>query len=644
MKATLEVLRFEFTRTLPLLAASLALGALALAAPALPIPHSASPGTLRLVAALVLATGVFLFTALVVSSEILVGGLGTGREGFHLARPVGALSLWSGRMAASLLVTVAAPALVLLPSVVGARLSEEPAPQFLGPTPLALPVALVAGLVAGAGLVRLTFRFRSPWFLVLIAANLGAWWACFTWVLGPAIRLTFVTLGSWPILGFPVSWALALLAGSAAAALRGRMDPSRASAAGVSVAVGFLLLSTLILVSGFRWALAAEPSDLRRIALVTAAPRGPWVAVQGISHRAGLDIPASFLGHMERGPRLFLRGPGIGLGKLAFSADGGRVAVVERGARGTRNGAALLTVLELSGRDGDGPRSLLEIRLPERPLRLRLSPAGLALLELSGERITVRDTATGEVVTRSRAPVQQALLTRVEDGGRAWFALSPDPTSRESGGGVGVYRLEPGGESLEPVWRLGKLPRIPRSLHTAGPPGGELLALTVEGGGALWITLRRLRDGEELWRCPLPGTAPPVQLLPLGPGRVLALQTEGEGDGGRALLATPEGVTWTRGVEGREGLHAVPGPRPGTALLCWDLEPGPSLRRPRTVLLDLDTGGISPVGDGLAPAAIPWIPGSLPLPGSPASRLLVRDLRELLLLEEDGSLSPVLPG
>ncbi|GEM_PF-5746500 len=623
-----------------MLAAALLLGILALAAPLLPLSVHASPDTVRLAGALAAGVALFLFTTLVVGPEILVENLITGREGFHLARPVGALQLWAGRMAAVLVVSLATPLLALLPA--GLLVGVGEVGDAVTDPSLLYPALLVPAAVTAAALVRLMVRVRSPWVLVLLSGIVGAGWAWYAWILVPSIRVTFAAFRVWPLLASPVSWSLALLAGSAAAAVRGRLDPSRASAAGAVTSVALLALSTVLFVGTFRWALAAGPSHIQRITLATSAPRGPWVTVLGTVRRAGLRFRTTFLTDVRRGLWVSRQDIMGGVWNLAFSGDGHRVAISSLGSPASREGPELVSVLELpSGPDGR-PSPLLSLGLPERPLQLALSPQGTRLLALFGDHLTVWDTDTGAPVTRARGATTGNLLALVDDDGSVWLVLPSEGHGNWRASGVRVARIGPGDRFSSPVWRLEtRSPKL-HILHPAGDPGGEVVALAVRGADETrWITIRRLRTGEELWRSPLPDTNAPLQVLPLEPERVLVLVASTKQGVTMVRLATPAGTAWSSEVEGRDRVHAVPGPREGTALLCWDLEPGPAFRKPRTALLDLSTGETTPLGDGLRPAAIPWLHRTLPQPGTPGSRLLIREERELVLLGEGGSLVPV---
>ncbi len=104
--------------------------------------------------------------------------------------------------------------------------------------------------------------------------------------------------------------------------------------------------------------------------------------------------------------------------------------------------------------------------------------------------------------------------------------------------------------------------------------------------------------------------------------------------------SSPEGP-WTRELGVTDWVSVVPGPDTAHVILTADRDPAPGLTDPCSALLDLAMGRTRSIGQGIMPAAIPWLQVDLPLAGSWGSRLLVRNRRELVLLDGDGKLEPV---
>ncbi len=640
MRGALSVLWFELEERRMLFAASLLLGLLALTAPLLPFYRHWGSGDVREAAALGVAGALLLLSSLGVGSGILAGEVTAGRESFYLARPVGTLALWAGRLGAAVVVALLAPALALLPAwLLNAWSNVELVKWGV------LSLVLVPALVAAGALVRLTLRARSIWLLVLAVGMVVAYGVQLRLVLMPAVSLALSSggrSGAVPFLAIPIAWSIALLAGSAAAAVRGRTDLARASGWGAGVAVLGLAILTGALAAGFSWALKVTPRDLESIGIVQCSPDGPWTVLSGRASRGGFHRYTTFLanvddGRWERHPHVW--------GPVCFSGDGRFLALAEPDNDAGRSAKVMLVrVLGLPAGPDRMPETVRTLAVGSVPRWTALSRDGKRVLTIFGDHFTVWDVASGRPLARVRERVAKNLLSEVDDDGGVWLVLPTGKNGRSEESGIEVRRLAQGSRSTVAVWRAAPLDPGLEVLHPAGVGRDEVIAFFMrDGEGNRVLSVRRVRTGEELWSAPLEDPRTPHEALPVAGERVLVTVRRGRRGPAAVVLMTPDGVRWKHEIGTTDLAVVVPGPETGTVVLLFDRDPGPGLLEPYCERLDLAAGRTVPIGEGIRPAATPWLWHwqRLPRVGSRAARLFVRGLHELVLLGGDGRLEPV---
>ncbi|MEM8931464.1 MAG: hypothetical protein AAGE94_09830 [Acidobacteriota bacterium] len=160
MRAFVEVVRREILERRLLLVAACVVGVMAFGAALLPWTGGSSPAMVRdavaLVGSVILGGG----TLLLVGASIVCREWNEQRLGFYLSRPVGAASLWAGKLTATALLAVASVGLVWLPSALAGSSPWRAVPELLAnPTWPTRGAWLVALTTAGLLLTLLAGHF-----------------------------------------------------------------------------------------------------------------------------------------------------------------------------------------------------------------------------------------------------------------------------------------------------------------------------------------------------------------------------------------------------------------------------------------------------------------------------------------------------
>ncbi len=606
MKAMLALMRQEIVERRLFAAAGLLLGLLPLGMPLLPNVSRQPAADLRGGSALILAALLSGLLALTLGATVVGRDLGERRLGFFFARPLPGWAVWGGKMAAALVLTWGAGLLVLLPVVLLGDLGEA---ELWGQIGIGAAAVLVAVPLAHAGGVLL--RARSAWLLldlIGVAVFVAMAFAALT-ALRQAGALTAFQAAAW---GLAAVTFVALIAAGLVQVARGRTDLRRGHRA-LSLALwGGLLAAVLVLSGAARWVIAAPLSSLQTIELTAASPTGPWITVSGpAAHRGGYR-PA-FLLDLEGGGTRRLAIPthlGIWWARPEYSADGRRIAWVERGAAGYQARVADLGTSEVTVRR--------TVPLGGNWELFQLSPAGDLLAILSERRLVVEDAVSGRLL--ASAPVQsrgpRAALRFLAPGRVRVAAVSWTAEGMQ----VTVQDLGIAGSRVTPVWQLPGLDVSPVDL--AFSPDGALLQMRQERTLRLWD----VAAGKELAVVPASGFSP-AAFLPDGrwaavtpaPNRLLLFSRRGEslreiplpGAIVFGALVAPELLAVSRPTSGPTGSYEA-------------------------LLLDLQTGSVRSLGTGPWPAA-----GPAARPGSLGARTFVRG-RELLLLDPaTGKFQPI---
>lgn len=629
MKAWVSVLGREVRERWALPVAALGAGLLALAAPLVPAARLDSPDESRAAVAFIFALAFALGTAVMLGGSILATDLFERRLGFYLSRPLSTFSIWSGKMAAALLLAAGGALLALLPAALGGASVWEEAMRVLrsGQAPALAAAALLLIPLAHVGAVLL--RSRSP----LLFADLAA--VGLVALVARAVYLEFlphdapgVLLVSLGLLAAGVA-AGVLLAGPVQLA-RGRADLKRGRAAVSIVLWSGCALGIVTALAWRAWVRSAGPEDIA-VHTARSAPAGPWTIVWGRSAwRAGYT-PTLLVNTSNTAAR---QAPA----DTVFSADGRRAAWLET-EDPRRMQKARLVLAEL-GPDG----------VVVRPTSVTAHRFAGLLLDSSGSRAAVLDSGH---------------LSVFDAGGRELLSL------RRPGLGWGTKAaFLPNGRLRvwsAPWWNDGKpapievleidVPRRRVSLGgrsepiVARPPllanaSGERILIR---SGSDAIELRDGRTGRLIGRLAEQRTdGMSADFLP--DGRIAAVRAA---EGNLSLrLFTQDGVPVREILLGAGRSASLSGmARPGT-LLATVSEDDTIGRgsRTRVLAVDLESEVVRPIAENLRPAArfarfVDRDPTRVARPESVSSRLFYGPAGSLVLLDPpSGKLRTLLPG
>ena len=301
--------------------AAIAFALLAAVMPLVPGLQS-SPRDAIATTSMLLTAGFTLGLAGILGASMVGRDLSAGRLSFYFARPVGAASIWFGKLAAALVLVMVSFAIVILPGFIASG-GELARATTMSVTALAAQLAvLVLVFFFFAHAVSTMVRSRS----VLIGADFAA--ALLTgflvWQLARPLIGTYIALGV--LLGIVALAALvAFIAAGAWQLADGRTDRRRSHAA-FSKALWSGMAVALLLAAGFlAWILSATPRDLTRIARAEASPHGGWLFLSGVT-RHRFDFTPAYLVNVDSGA--WQRIPEGS--NTIFSADGSKVLQVRR--------------------------------------------------------------------------------------------------------------------------------------------------------------------------------------------------------------------------------------------------------------------------------------------------------------------------
>ena len=629
MKGWTSVLGRELRERWPVPVAALGAGMIALAAPLLPAARLHPPDDIRAGAAAIFALAFGVGTALMLGGSILASDLFERRLGFYLSRPLSAVSIWSGKMAAALLLASSGAALALLPSAIaGASLRDQALGLIRsGQAPALLAAALLLVPLAHVGAVIL--RSRSPLLLLDLAA-LGI-----ASLAARAVYLEFlpheadgVLLVSLSLLAAGV--AAGVLAAGPIQVAKGRTDLKRGRLV-LSVALWSGCVLGILAALGWRsWVLSAGPGDIA-VHIARPAAKGDWAVTWGrAAWRAGYS-PTFLVNTSNLAAR---RAPG----DTVFSGDGRRAAWLEPEDPRSRKRARLI-LADL------GSKGLIA-----RPTSVFVHGFAGLLLDAAGSRVAVFETG---------------LLAVYDAGGRQLLSI------RREGLGWGTKATFLSKDQLRvwsaPWWNDGKpLPIEILDVHVASKRvalagrSEPLVArppFLADAEGAR-LLLRSGTDGIELRN----GTTAAFMTL-LADKREEALSADFLPDGRIAAVRSAEGSLSLRLFSGDgASIREIPlGPgrsaslsgmaAPSTLLATIsDEEMIGRSSSTRILAIDLETSVVRPVAKDLRPVAryarfVDRDPTRVALPESPASRLFHGAAGSLVLLDPlSGTQRTLLPG
>jgi len=638
MSGALQLARLEIVRRWQVLAAGLAAGLLPLAAPL--VFERLDPTEVRFLMAGVIALIFTLVVGGAVGATMVASETAEGRMGFYFARPLSGLAIWAGKLAGSMIVVVGAALAVLLPSTL---LAGGPGQR--------LRFAELAGLVLGtfavlvlAHALAVAWRSRSR-LLVADAAGVAAAGAMAAWLL---TRLLGSAGGDAFLIGSGLLAVLVVLSAAVAGAVqiaRGRVDLQAGHRALFDMLAAGVAIS-LLAVAGFsHWYTAVDLGDLDDVEVVAASAGGPWVAVATRARFRPGYYP-TLLVNSQNG--VVVRLPRCNpYPASSFSRDGGVFAWIQRpafifprslaGEVAQRFGGGAVRIASLDA----SPRQVLVLPIEVSASELRsadlvLSDDGSRMILIERRAVSVYELPSGRLLASAAVP-EDATHRRAYflDAGRvrAMFVVPSGSSSRLEFMELDIadrqivarHDRELGEDELV-------LPRVNL------PTGRMLLNLRTSSG---WR--RELADAATGGTVATLDVPPPwtTRSLPsfVSDGRVVIGLRSGHGLG---LAVFAQDGALQRIIELSEaqlGTWLVPGVEvaPGTLTVLVRGGTGES-EKSALLAVDLDRGEVRRVGEGLRPAiwgafAFGADPTAFPAPGSPASRLLIRDHGRLALLD-----------
>jgi ABC-type transport system involved in multi-copper enzyme maturation permease subunit len=375
--------------------------------------------------------------ALILGGTIVGRDLSEGRLSFYFARPVGAASIWFGKVAGAVALIAGVFAIIVLPARIAAAGAWQ---HSWGRNALLLALAVIGSAVAlffVAHVIGSFVRSRSAWIGVDFVALSLAGLAVFL-ILRPLLDAGAFDATKTLAIAIGSGVAMALIGCGAWQLERGRTDRRRSHTA-LSQFLWAVIGATLILAGAFvAWMLAAKPSDLKSVEAETQS-HGPWVMVTGYA-RGRMDYHPAFVYNAETGAY------------SRFPTRAGREMF-------TRDGASIV-----SGRYDKRTNTLEMLRRPvaadaEEPTGLTL--AGIADFNADDDGSRIVSTDNKGIVTVYDVPQKKSLVSArlPESSGRVFgmYFLSPElvrlHTINREGGQVTlhIFDLDVTKRSLQPA-------------------------------------------------------------------------------------------------------------------------------------------------------------------------------------------------
>src|SRR5436190_4922382 len=245
-----------------------------------------------------LAVGFTAGLALVLGINVIGRDLAEGRLSFYFSRPVGAASIWFGKVAAAVMLIVAVFTIVVLPARLAAADGWRHSWGDNVPMLTALVLGLSIALFFVAHVIGSFVRSRSAWIAVDFAALCAALVATFL-ILRPLADAAAEQATRRMSIAIGCGIAVALVGGGAWQLERGRTDRKRSHIAlsqFVWASVGVVLALTGGVVA---WMISASPSDLRTVTGGMVGG-GPWMMIAGPA-RGRMDYMPAFIYNADTG-------------------------------------------------------------------------------------------------------------------------------------------------------------------------------------------------------------------------------------------------------------------------------------------------------------------------------------------------------
>ncbi len=409
MRGFLAVFEREVIERRLLVAASLLLGLVPLAAPWIPGLAQRGGPDLRSSMALIVALCFSFGLALILGASIITGDLAERRLGFYFSRPIPGWAVWAGKLAAAAALALCVGALIMLPaSLVERRLQLGgwwSAALTSNTASALLWIAAILLLVSLGHVIGIVLRSHSPWLILDFA---GLW--IISWLAWAAIR-RLILAGAFGAVAVAVMalapLALAsVIAAGATQVVKGRTDFRRGHRL-LSLTLWASLLATALSAQGYAsWVLAAEPKDLEEVGLSEVAPGSSWIAIFGPSEKRA-DYRPEFLLDAASGRfvrvRYFL--------PPRFTADGRWAVWLEPESMQRYTGVYELRRLDLRDRNSRPERTRMTYS-GVRPPIIAVSPDGRQVAVANGRRLTIEEVPSGRLLASAGLPQE---LDHAED-------------------------------------------------------------------------------------------------------------------------------------------------------------------------------------------------------------------------------------
>ncbi|MEA2237885.1 MAG: hypothetical protein QOC81_2609 [Thermoanaerobaculia bacterium] len=298
MRNALVIAAREFEEKRFVAYAALAFAALPFLIGMVPMINGRSPREAVVTLAVILATGFTAGLGVITGAGLVGRDLSDGRMSFYFSRPVGAASIWFGKLTAGIVLVVGCFGLIAAPaSFIGGSWRKVWDVTFTQLATVVLPVAL--GLFLIAHVIGTFARSRSPLIVVDFVAAI---------VCGLAIRLLLLPLAAgsatslinWLLIALAAALTLAIVGGGAWQLERGRTDRRRNHLA-LSQFLWTFMAGALLLAAGYVvWVTSAQPADITRDVIVSHAAGTPFVTVAGKTASRG-DYTSAWLMNTEDG-------------------------------------------------------------------------------------------------------------------------------------------------------------------------------------------------------------------------------------------------------------------------------------------------------------------------------------------------------
>lgn len=322
MNGTLIIARREIVEKKFVFLTALALAVVPFAAALLPVGRTMGARGVILGVSLAVAIAFTLGLAAVLGSSMVGRELSERRLSFYFARPVGAFSVWFGKLGAALFITLASTAIIIAPALFVARSAWNAALTAAKPLVLGGLAAAAVLLLLIAHVISTAMRSRSALLAVdFILAGAAA--AAVFFLLRPLLIGMALLLVRDLAIGLLIGLVVAIVAAGAWQLADGRTDRRRSHAA-MSRVLWAVIAGVLLAGAGFvTWVVSAKPSDLMadKQFVFTESPRGNWAFLAGLArHRR--DYRAGFLYDLSSGRYLRTSGGDISFGQVGFNRAG----------------------------------------------------------------------------------------------------------------------------------------------------------------------------------------------------------------------------------------------------------------------------------------------------------------------------------